>query len=262
MEFGSWNICRHQHRHGQCKTKYCGRAAPAVATLMLPSQVGVVGHLLIAGMNPLRGRKLPACLHAKRDTTARKPEHAAYPAQMLKLRRTHEFPEIVVIERCTPICGMATSRPSTAGPFLNPDLEAAWADQRPALQALPGAGFGRPETADRSRPRIAEDRSAAGSRPRRRPEPARDRGRPVRTESARHRNPWSLRAAGGHGRHTRTAGQMGHAPPPPRTANQHEAGFEPSPNSCRGPAALTQRGSGYPGPASPSGRAGEHRRLA
>jgi len=51
----------------------------------------VVGHLLTDGMNPLRGRKLPACLHAKLDTTARKPECAAYPAQMLKLRRTHEF---------------------------------------------------------------------------------------------------------------------------------------------------------------------------
>jgi hypothetical protein len=57
----------------------------------LPSQLRVVGHLLTDGMNPLRGRKLPACLHAKLDTTARKPECAAYPAQMLKLRRTHEF---------------------------------------------------------------------------------------------------------------------------------------------------------------------------
>jgi hypothetical protein len=35
-----------------------------------------------------------------------------------------------------PICGMATNRLNTAGP--SPDLEAAKADQRPAIQALPG----------------------------------------------------------------------------------------------------------------------------
>jgi hypothetical protein len=50
-------------------------------------------------MNALRSRKVPACLDAKLHTTARKPEHAAYPAQMLKLRKTYEFPEIVGIER-------------------------------------------------------------------------------------------------------------------------------------------------------------------
>ena len=89
-------------------------------------------------MNALRGRKLPACLHAKRDPTARKPKHAAYPAQMLKLRRTHEFPDIFGIERCTPICGDGREPPQHSRIFLNPDLEAATADQQPALQALPG----------------------------------------------------------------------------------------------------------------------------
>jgi hypothetical protein len=52
----------------------------------------VVGHLLTDGMNALRSRRVPAGLHAKLGTPARKPEHAAYPAQMLRLRRTHEFP--------------------------------------------------------------------------------------------------------------------------------------------------------------------------
>ena len=42
----------HQHRHGQYKTTYCGRAAPAVATLMLAFAIRVLGHLLTDGMNP------------------------------------------------------------------------------------------------------------------------------------------------------------------------------------------------------------------
>ena len=163
---------------------------------MLVFAIRVVGHLLTDGMNPLRGRKVPACLHTKLDTTARKPEHAAHPAQMLKLRRTPEFPEIVCIERCTPICGIATNRLNTAGPFLNPDLEAAKADQRPALQALQ-AGIGQPETADRFHP------GHRGPKRRRRPrmegpQPARDRGRPgprrVRTPS---RTPGPCRAPAG-----------------------------------------------------------------
>ena len=41
------------------KTKYCGRAAPAVATLMLAFATGVLGHLLTDGMNALRGRNCP-----------------------------------------------------------------------------------------------------------------------------------------------------------------------------------------------------------
>lgn len=35
---------------------------------------------------------------------------------------------------------MATSSPQHSRTFLNPDLEAATADQQPALQALPGQG--------------------------------------------------------------------------------------------------------------------------
>ena len=106
VESGSWNTCRHhQHRHGQYKTNYCGREAPAVATLMLAFAIRTAGHLLTDGMNALRGRKLPACLHAKLDTTATKPEHAAYPAQMLKLRRTHEFPRPSISSQVKKLCG-------------------------------------------------------------------------------------------------------------------------------------------------------------
>jgi len=130
---------------------YCGRAAPAVATLVLAFAIRVVGHLLTDGMNPLLGRKLPACLHAKRDTTARKPEHVAYPAQMLKLCRTHESLRLSVSNAVHQSAGMATDRLNTAGPSSTRGLEAAKADQRPALQALPGRNR-QPETADRSRP--------------------------------------------------------------------------------------------------------------
>jgi hypothetical protein len=60
----------------------------------------------------------------------------------------------------TPICGMATTA-STQPDLLTPDLEAAKADQRPALQALPGqkrpTGHGRPIPSP-----VAEDRSATG----------------------------------------------------------------------------------------------------
>jgi hypothetical protein len=71
----------------------------------LPSQLRAVGHLLPGGMNALRGRKVPACLHAKRDPIARKPEHAACPAEMPKLRRTREFPVPVHIEPVKKLCG-------------------------------------------------------------------------------------------------------------------------------------------------------------
>jgi hypothetical protein len=99
-----------------CKTKYCGRQAPAVATLMLAFAIRVLGNLLTDGMNALRGPKVPACLHAKLHTTARKPERVAYPARMLKLRRTHEFPAFVHIEPVKKICGYSNRQTMTQQP--------------------------------------------------------------------------------------------------------------------------------------------------
>jgi hypothetical protein len=108
----------------------------------------VVGHLLTDGMNALRGRKVPSYLHAKLHTTARKPEHASYPAQMLKLRRTNEFPENVYIGPLYATLRDAHEPPSHSRTFLNPGLWAPTADHRPAPPSPPGqkrpTGQGRP----------------------------------------------------------------------------------------------------------------------
>jgi hypothetical protein len=100
-----------------------------------------------------------------------------------------------------------------------------------ARPSKPSQGRNRPTgNADRSRPRVAEDPGAADA--------AQGGGRSqpvivvalVRTEFTRHRK---LRP-----------------------------GSSPSLNSCRGPAALANRGSGHRGRASPTGQAGDHRRQA
>jgi hypothetical protein len=77
----------------------------------LPFAARAVRHLLTDGMYALPGRKLPARLHAKLDTTQRNPEHAAYPAQMLKLPKTHEFPASAHIDPIEESTDMATGRP-------------------------------------------------------------------------------------------------------------------------------------------------------
>jgi hypothetical protein len=119
---------------------------------------------------------------------------------------------------------MVTSPPSHSRTFLNPGLEAATADQRPAPPSPPRA-----DTANRKRQTapspVAENRGAAGGRAPRGPAPARDPGRPVRAAS---KPPGPRRAPAG------TTGAQApqvtrHAPLRPRTANQHAAGFEPSP---------------------------------
>jgi hypothetical protein len=144
---------------------------------------------------------------------------------MLKLRRTHEFPEIVCIERCTQSAGW----PRTAS--TPPDLPQPGPRSRQGRPATRPPSPPRQESANRKRQTdpvpVAEDRSAAGGRPRRGPEPARDRGRPgprrVRTPS---RTPGPYRApavtAGGQDLQVTR-----YSPLRPRTAKQHEVGFEP-----------------------------------
>jgi len=49
----------HKHRHGQCRTKYCGRQAPAVATLVLAFRSKNGRSSPDRWMNALRTRKCP-----------------------------------------------------------------------------------------------------------------------------------------------------------------------------------------------------------
>jgi hypothetical protein len=166
----------------------------------------------------LRSRKVPTRLHAQ---TWHNPhgnrKHAAHPAQMPKLRKTHEFPEIVCIGRYTPICWIIMS-PSTQPDLPQPGLEAANADQRPASPSPPRA-----ETANRKRQTAPVPGrggpSAAGTRARR------DRSQPVivialvRAGSAATENPWSAPGISGHHRRTRPQVTR-HSPLRPRTAKQ------------------------------------------
>ena len=85
----------------------------------------------------------------------------AYPAQIRKLRRIQYFPRLSVSDALRRSAGMATSRPKYSWTFLNPDLEATKANQRPAVQALPEAGIGRPGTAGWRRVRIPPNRRRA-----------------------------------------------------------------------------------------------------
>jgi hypothetical protein len=144
-------------------------------------------------MNALQRHNVPPCLHAKLDTTARKPERAAYPAQMLKLHRTHEFPEIVCIGRCTPICGMATNRLSTAGPSSSgPRGRQGRPAARPPSPAR--AGIGLPFPVGRSGPWRRRTRARRGI------------VALVRAGSDGSRNHWSLAGTSGHARHATVAG--------------------------------------------------------
>ena len=243
-----------QHRHGHCKTKYCRHQAPAVATPMLALTIRVVGHLPDRWMNALRSRKVPTCLHAKLHTSARKPEHAAHPAQMLKLRRSQEFPEIVGIGSSIPICGIVPSRPRTAA-LLDSDLEAARQHRGPPSmpprqestnrkrQTIPSRSrrTGAPQaavppdvpqaSAHSGHPRsatVAADARPPGAsaHPRRSEDASQARGpgpRWVRMASVT-AGPARARAV--------TSGEQEsqvtwHSPPRPRTPKRHGTGFEP-----------------------------------
>jgi hypothetical protein len=155
----------------------------------------------------------------------------------------------------------ATSSLNPAGPFSTPDLE--------GRQGRPAARPSKPraETANRERhtdPVPARGRPERRRRPRmRRPEPARDPWSPSSALGPRGtENPWSLPGASGQGRRTRTPGHT--ACTAPASDGQAAEGrvSNPHPNSCRGPAALANKGSGHHGRVSPSGQAGDHRRQA
>jgi hypothetical protein len=103
----------------------------------------------------LRRRKLPACLHRQTRHNRKETRTRAYPAQMLKLRRTHEFPETVYIGLCTPIGGMP--RTASAQSDLPPPGPRGRLGRRAARSSKPSqAGIGQPETAD-DPVRVAED---------------------------------------------------------------------------------------------------------
>jgi len=117
---------------------------------------------------------------------------------------------------------MATSRPEYSWTFLNPALEAAKADQRPALQALPRAGTGRPGTASNRWSSVAPVVTADESES--------QVGHPSRCDI---------------GRRSRLA-----------------SGSNPTRPLPRRPLAACLRAGGLWGRASPSGRAGDHHRQA
>jgi hypothetical protein len=206
-----------------------------VATLVLAFAVRVLGHPLTDGMNALTGRKLPTFLRAKLHTTARKPQHAAYPAEMPKLRRTQEFPEIVCIGRYTPICWMTTSRPQHQPDLPQPRPEAATADQRACLQqALPGQ-----ETANQKR---QTDPIPGGGGPERRRRP-RTEGTGASSRSCSPwsapgphaiQNPWSAPGTSGRGRRTRTAGHTAFTAPGLGRPSSMRPGSSPSSNTAPG----------------------------
>jgi hypothetical protein len=110
---------------------------------------------------------------------------------MLKLRRTHGFSLRLSASAALRRSAGSPRAASTQPTFLNPHLEAAKADQPPALPSPPRAAIGQPETADRSRPwsrrteapqAPAHGGTGAGH----------DRGRLVRAGSARQREPLVL----------------------------------------------------------------------
>jgi hypothetical protein len=149
------------------------------------------------------------------------PKQAAYPVQILKLRRTREFPENVRIGGSTPICAMHEP-PSTQPDPPQPDPKGhhsrpsglppsppAEESANRARQTDPGPGRGAPSAAgtrgrrDRSQPRSWSPWSAPG---------------PHATG-----HPWSSPGTSGHDQRTRTAG---HTAPHP---------------GCRGPPALANK---------------------
>jgi hypothetical protein len=172
--------------------------------------------------NAVQNRKLPAHLHTKHDTTATKPEHAAYPAQMLKLRRTHEFSLRLSASAALPQSAgsprpaLNTARPSSTRTYRPPRQTSGPPSKPPraesanrARQTDPVPGRGGPER--RRRPRTEG------------PEPAEIVVARVRTPS---RTPGPRRAAAG------TAGVQEpqvtrYLPLRPGTAKPQRAGFEP-----------------------------------
>ena len=199
--------------------------APAIATLMfafITVKKGA-GHLLTDGMNALRGRKCPLAYtpnlaHPQGNPNTRYIQH-----RCRTYRELTSFLRLSVSDSLRQSAGWpraALNKPD----LLDPDLETAKANQRPPLQALPGqerpTGNGRPFP---SRSRRTERRRRCARRDRSQPEIV---VALVRTGSARHPEPWSAPGISGHGR--RTEPQVTPPSPlPPRTAKQHEAGFEP-----------------------------------
>jgi hypothetical protein len=139
------------------------------------------------------------------------PKQAAYPVQILKLRRTREFPENVRIGGSTPICAMHEP-PSTQPDPPQPDPKGhhsrpsglppsppAEESANRARQTDPGPGRGAPSAAgtrgrrDRSQPRSWSPWSAPG---------------PHATG-----HPWSSPGTSGHDQRTRTAGHTAFAAP-------------------------------------------------
>jgi hypothetical protein len=126
--------------------------------------------------------------HNRKETPTR-----AYPAQILKLRRTQDFPfEIVCIGGYTPICAMPRAALTTAGPSSTGPRQGR---PGPTLQTLPGQK--RPNRARQTDLVPGRGGPSAGVRARREPEPAVIVVTLVRAGSVRHRKPLVL---GGHER--------------------------------------------------------------
>ena len=115
--------------------------------------------------------------------------------------------------------------PSHSRTFLNPDPEAAKADQAACPPSPPAQESANPGTADRSRPRSRSTERRRHPRTEG-PEPAEIVVALVRAGSARHRNPGPRRAPA-----VTTGAQEPQvtrpSPLPPGTAKQQRAGFEP-----------------------------------
>jgi hypothetical protein len=90
---------------------------------------------------------VPACLNLKLHTTAGNPKDAAYPAQMLKLRRTHEFPEVACIGRYEAICayGPRGGRPGAEVASLAEEVSKASAGEASGESSTPHAAWSAPE---------------------------------------------------------------------------------------------------------------------
>jgi hypothetical protein len=225
---------------------------------MLAFAARMAGHLLTDGRMRYGAANCPPTHTPNVTQPQGKPNARHIQHRCLSCVELTSFLRLSASAAIRQICGIATNRLSTAGP-PQPGPRGARADQRPALQALPGrnrpTGNGRPlrPWSRRTERRRRPPTEGTGASP--------DHGSPGPRGCARHRKPLVPAGRQRSRPRTRTARHTASAALA-SDAKQHEPGSNPSPEQLPRACRPCHKGSGHRRRASPSGQAGDNRRQA